>query len=152
MRIGGGRFGPSCSPGTLAGEALQRINAVRASGQSCGGRSMGPAAPLKWDPSLYTAAERHALDMARRNYFEHRSPEGSDVSERVSDTRYNWKSVGENLAGGDRSVAEVVQSWLRSPQHCENLMDPKFRDVAVACEVRPDSEYGTYWTMVLGRK
>ena len=86
------------------------------------------------------------------NYFEHRSPEGRDVADRVSAVRYRWKSVGENLAGGDRSIAEAVDGWLASPEHCQNLMNPRYADVAVACVARPGSEWGTYWTMVLGRR
>ena len=133
-------------------EALQRINAARAAGRRCGGRSMGPAPALRWDQQLHAAAEGHSLDMAKRNYFEHRSPEGRDVSQRVSASRYKWKSVGENLAGGNRSISEAVDSWLTSPDHCENLMDPKYVDVAVACVAESGTEFGTYWTMVLGRR
>lgn len=144
--------GPVASCGMRTEEALQRINAARAAGRRCGGRSMPPAGPLRWDAQLFSAAEAHSQDMARRNYFEHRSPEGREVSQRVSASRYRWKSVGENLAGGDRSIAEAVQGWLDSPDHCENLMDPKFVDVAVACVAQPGTEWGTYWTMVLGRK
>lgn len=133
-------------------EALQRINAARAAGRRCGARSMPPAPPLRWDMQLYSAAAGHSSDMARRNYFEHVTPEGLQVSGRVSASRYKWKSVGENLAGGDRSIAEAVDGWLASPDHCENLMDSKFVDVAVACVAQPGTEWGTYWTMVLGRK
>lgn len=142
----------NCGLRTLADEALQRINAARASGWRCGRRTMGAAGPLKWDGSLHSAASAHAWDMARRNYFEHRSPEGADVASRVAASHYRWKSVGENIAGGDRSVGEVMQSWLASPDHCENIMDPKYVDVAVACVAQPGTEFGTYWTMVLGRK
>jgi uncharacterized protein YkwD len=60
--------------------------------------------------------------------------------------------VGENLAGGDRNVAGAVQGWLDSPSHCENMMNPKFADAAVACVARAGSQWGTYWTMVLGRR
>lgn len=147
--MGGARVA-SC--GASVEEALARINAARAAGFRCGGRAMGPSSPLKWDPSLFSAAEGHSLDMAKRNYFEHRSPEGQDVSHRVSATPYKWRSVGENLAGGDRTVAEAIQGWLESPQHCENMLDPKYRDVALACEARSGTEWGTYWTMVLGRR
>lgn len=133
-------------------EALQRINAARAAGRRCGARNMPPAPPLRWDMQLYSAASVHSSDMARRNYFEHASPEGTQVSQRVSASQYKWKSVGENLAGGDRSIAEAVQGWLNSPDHCENLMDAKYVDVAVACVAQPGTEWGTYWTMVLGRK
>jgi uncharacterized protein YkwD len=133
-------------------EALLRINAARAAGRRCGGRPMSAAPPLQWSEELYTAAFGHSSDMARRNYFEHRSPEGKEVSDRVSAARYKWRSVGENLAGGDRSIAEAVQGWLESPDHCEALMDPRYVDVAVACVAQPATEFGTYWTMVLGRR
>lgn len=133
-------------------EALQRINAARAAGRRCGARNMPPAAALRWDSQLYSAAAGHSADMARRNYFEHVSPEGVQVSARVSASHYKWKSVGENLAGGDRDIGEAVEGWLNSPDHCENLMDPKFVDVAVACVAQPGTQWGTYWTMVLGRK
>lgn len=142
-----------CGLRTLPQEVLDRINAVRATGYRCGGRSMRPVAPLRWDPSLYSAAAGHSLDMARRNYFEHRSPEGGDVRSRATATgTARWKTLGENIAGGDRSVAEVMQAWLESRDHCENLLDPDFQEVAVACAAQPGSQWGTYWTMVLGRR
>jgi uncharacterized protein YkwD len=135
-----------------ADEALRRINAARAVGHHCGWRSMPPAPPLHWDATLQSVAAGHSGDMARRNYFEHRSPEGRTVSERVLAARYKFRLVGENLAGGDGSMAGALQGWLDSPAHCENLMNPRFMDVAVACVGRPGSQWGTYWTMVLGRR
>ncbi|WP_373684599.1 CAP domain-containing protein [Ramlibacter montanisoli] len=45
-----------------------------------------------------------------------------------------------------------MQGWLESAEHCENLMDAKFGDVAVACVAQPGTQWGTYWTMVLARK
>jgi uncharacterized protein YkwD len=143
---------PSGSCSGQAGEALQRINAARAAGQRCGARTMAAANPLAWDPQLYTAAFGHSTDMARRNYFEHQSPSGTTVAERASAARYKWRSLGENIAGGNQSVGDAVQAWLHSPEHCENLMDPRFADVAVACVGQPGTEFGTYWTMVLGRR
>jgi uncharacterized protein YkwD len=113
---------------------------------------MGPARPLKWDAALFSAASGHSLDMARRNYFEHRTPEGADVASRASAVRYPWKTVGENIAAGVRSMPEAVQTWLASPDHCENILNPQFQDVAVACVAQAGTEWGTYWTMVLGRK
>ena len=113
---------------------------------------MPPAPALRWDGNLHAAASGHSQDMARRNYFDHRSPEGRTVSERVRARHYKWKSVGENLAGGDRNVAGAVQGWIDSPSHCENMMNPAFADVAVACVANPRSQWGTYWTMVLGKR
>jgi uncharacterized protein YkwD len=148
----GGPALQACGERVSIEEVLQRINAARASGYRCGRRAMGPAAPLQWDAALYTAAQRHSLDMARRNYFEHRSPDGADVKHRLVAAHYKWKTVGENIAAGVRSMPEAVQAWLQSPDHCENMLDPQFHDVAVACGAQPGSEWGTYWTMVLGRK
>ncbi|MEJ8837808.1 CAP domain-containing protein [Ramlibacter sp. AN1133] len=150
--LGAGPAWLACGPRVSIEEVLQRINAARAAGLRCGRHAMGPAAPLKWDPSLYSAAEGHSLDMARRNYFEHRTPEGADVASRASAVQYRWKTVGENIAAGVRSLPEAMQSWLESPGHCENIMNPQFQDVALACVAQPGTEWGTYWTMVLGRK
>lgn len=135
-----------------AEEALQRINAARASARRCGARTMPPAPPLRWDASLQSAAELHSLDMARGNYFEHRSPSGSSVRDRVSAAHYRFKGVGENLAAGTRDIGDTVHGWLDSPDHCENLMDANFADVAVACAAQDGTEWGTYWTMVLGKR
>jgi uncharacterized protein YkwD len=90
--------------------------------------------------------------MARRNYFDHRSPEGRTVRDRVKATGYKMKLVGENLAGGDRELRGALQGWMDSPAHCENLMNPQFSEVAVACVGRSGSQWGTYWTMMLGRR
>ena len=135
-----------------AAEALRRLNAARASGRSCGGRRMPPAPQLHWDQSLQSVATGHSRDMARRNYFDHRSPEGRTVRDRVAGTPYKTKLVGENLAGGDRQASGAIQGWLESPAHCQNLMNPKFSQVAVACVGQPGSQWGTYWTMVLGQR
>jgi uncharacterized protein YkwD len=150
--MGAGPLPMNCGIAKLPVDMLAKINAARAAARSCGGRRLGPAPPLQWDTSLSGAASSHSTDMARRNYFEHASPEGRDVSQRASSSGYGWKGIGENIAAGDRSVDEVVQSWLQSPDHCSNIMEPKFSDVAVACAEQQGTQYGTYWTMVLGRK
>ena len=142
----------SCGIAALPEEALARLNAERAAGHRCGNRSMPPALPLKWDPSLQAAAAEHSLDMARRNYFEHRTPEGERASQRATRNNYPWKAIGENLAGGDTSVAGVMDGWLDSPDHCAAMLDGVYADVALACVRQPGSTWGTYWTMVLGRK
>lgn len=148
--LGAGRMPGACS--VVSQQVLALVNAARAAGHRCGSRVMGAAGPVAWNDALFSAAQGHSLDMAKRNYFEHSSPEGSRVSDRVSAARYNWKHVGENIAGGDESIEEAVQGWLDSPDHCENMMDPQFADIAVACAAQPGTQWGTYWTMVLGRR
>jgi uncharacterized protein YkwD len=143
-------FHTTCS--VQAQEALRRINAARAHGQRCGWRTMAAAPPLRWNETLQTVAARHSRDMAVRNYFDHKSPDGRTVGERVKSSPYKFQLVGENLAGGDANVGSAIQGWIDSPGHCANMMDPRFADVGVACVGDRRSQWGTYWTMVLGRR
>jgi hypothetical protein len=46
--------------------------------------------------------------------------------------RLQEKLVGENIAYGPKSADEVVQGWLDSPGHCENIMDPRFAEMGIA--------------------
>jgi uncharacterized protein YkwD len=141
-----------CGLGDVQREVLARVNAVRASGYRCGARAMVPVRPAAWDVALYAAAHAHSHDMARRHFFDHRNPEGQGVRQRALAHHYPARVLGENIAGGDNSVAEVMHSWLASAEHCLNILDPEFTDIAVACVREPGSQYRTYWTMVLGGK
>ena len=89
--------------------------------------------------------------MASRNYFSHTSPEGGDAASRATAEGYAWSALGENIAAGDVSVEGVMTTWLGSEGHCRNIMNPVFKDVAVACVARAGTTWGTYWTMVLAR-
>ena len=141
----------SCGIPRLREKLLNEVNAARASGQSCGPRRMPPAPPLAWNDALSSAAAKHSADMARRDYFAHASPEGQRVGTRAAAEGYRWRAVGENIAGGDRSVEIVARGWLASEGHCRNIMNPEFTDIGAACVERAGSTWGTYWTMVLGR-
>lgn len=146
-----GDLSASCGIPGVREEVLQRVNAIRAAGRSCGNRPMPPAPPLRWDEFLFSAAARHSSDMAARDYFNHANPEGQRAGARARAQGYAWRSIGENIAGGDRSVEVVIRGWMDSPGHCRNIMNPDYADVAVACVERIGSTWGTYWTMVLGR-
>lgn len=141
----------SCSIPDLREDLLTRLNALRAQGAQCGSRRMPPAPPLAWSDVLFSAAARHSLDMAAHNYFDHVDARGRRPDQRVSAEGYRWRAVAENIAGGDGSVSSVMRGWQRSPDHCRAMLDPAYADVGVACVERPDSEWGTYWTMDLGR-
>ncbi len=145
-----GKF--SCGNPALREIVVAQVNKARASGRQCGTNWMPPASPLAWNEALFSAAARHSGDMARRNYFDHVTPEGARAGQRVSAQGYRWRGVAENIAAGDRSVERVVEGWLRSPGHCANIMQPEYADVAVACVERDGSTWGTYWTMNLGRR
>jgi uncharacterized protein YkwD len=89
--------------------------------------------------------------MAARNYFSHTSADGRSMVDRVEATGYDWSTLGENIAGGQRSVDEVVAGWMNSEGHCANLMNPRFTEMGVACARNDASTYDLYWTQNLGR-
>jgi uncharacterized protein YkwD len=133
----------------LASRALQLVNEVRARGARCGERSFGPAPPVKLSGTLATVALGHANDMAVHNYFEHQDRSGHSPADRVRAVGYQEKLVGENIAYGPKSADEVVQGWLDSPGHCENIMDPRFAEMGIAFAAGQASKHGLYWVQVL---
>lgn len=141
-----------CGVSRLRDTVLKQVNAARAMPRSCGARPMKAARELAWNRSLAEAAEQHSVDMAARRFFDHINPDGQRVSQRVSAQGYKWRMVGENLAGGDTTVADVIAGWLGSPEHCQNMMSPAYAEVGVACVRQPGSKWGNYWTMVLATR
>ena len=129
-------------------EFLSRINQIRKKGCNCGVTYFQPAPPITWNDDLEQAARGHALDMSERNYFSHTSKNGRSMSDRAIDAGYNYKgfktfAVGENIAQGQMSIAEVMNGWLHSEGHCRNLMNPVFREVGIA-------EIDHYWVQDFG--
>jgi uncharacterized protein YkwD len=92
---------------------------------------------------LVQAARRHAADMVSRGYFEHRSPSGDNAGDRVAATGYDWSAYGENIARGQDSAAEVVQDWMDSPSHRENILTCGFSEVGVGRAY--DADHKAYW-------
>ena len=133
---------------TQATRALQLINDVRARGIHCGDELFGPAPPVTLSGTLAGVALGHASDMAEKNYFEHVDPAGQSPADRVRAVGYSEKLVGENIAFGPKSVDEVVQGWLDSPGHCENIMDPRFAEMGLGLAAGR-AKRGLYWVQVL---
>lgn len=129
-------------------EFLDRINRVRAMGCKCGTTKMAPAPPLVWNERLEEAAYGHAKDMAKKEYFAHDSKDGRKIKDRIFAVGYNNKGfksyeIGENIAMGQESIAEVSDGWFKSEYHCKNLMNPGFREIGVAM-------YNKYWVQDFG--
>ena len=133
----------------LATRALQLVNNVRSRGTHCGKELFGPAPPVALSETLSSVALGHASDMAQNNYFEHEDSQGKSPADRVRATGYKEKLVGENIAYGPKSVDEVVQGWLDSPGHCENIMDPRFAEMGLGYAKNQASKPVLYWVQVL---
>ena len=133
----------------LASRALQLINEARARGMSCGEKLFAPAPPVKLSGTLGDVASGHARDMAQHDYFEHQDLAGHSPADRVRAVGYREKLVGENIAYGPKSADEVVQGWLHSPDHCENIMDPRFAEMGIAYAPGQSARRGLYWVQLL---
>ncbi|WP_120512074.1 CAP domain-containing protein [Photobacterium salinisoli] len=133
---------------SLADEMLAAVNAARAQGQTCGSTWMPAVGPLTWDATLEQTAFLHSSDMANYDYFSHTGLDGSSPSQRVTEQGYNWKTVGENIAAGQKTVSAVMQGWLKSEGHCRNIMNGSFTQMGAASDTNSGSTYGIYWTQV----
>jgi uncharacterized protein YkwD len=143
----------SCNLPNFSKDLLDRINTERRAGANCGGVAKPAAAALGWNATLTDAAKLHSQDMIARNFFDHTNPSGQGVGDRVSAQGYNWNAVGENIAAGQRSVQQVMDGWMASSGHCNNIMNSRYTEVGVACVLQPSdpNRYNYYWTMVLAR-
>lgn len=141
---------PHAALAAEAQDALNRINAYRAAGASCGSRSYEPAPPLAWSPRLEQAAQAHARDMARRRATSHSGGEGSTLSDRVASVGYTWAALGENVSAGYLSIPDALEGWMKSPSHCGNIMGRQFREVGLGAAHSAADAYGWYRAMVLG--
>ncbi|MGZ8246377.1 CAP domain-containing protein [Methylomagnum sp.] len=140
---------PSLMSDTEKQTALSLINAARATRRTCGTASYPAAPPVAWNTLLEQAAQRHSNDMASRNFFSHTGSDRSSPSQRITAAGYVWGAMGENIAAGYPSVQTVVAGWLKSPGHCANIMNSRFKDIGLARAVNTSSRYGTYWTLDL---
>lgn len=148
----GGAATATCGLANFEAELLQRVNARRAAGATCGARgSFAPSADLVWNSALTQAATAHSQDMAAQNYFSHTSLDGRTLDQRVTATGYHWRALAENIAAGYRTIQVVVDGWMASDGHCANIMNPNLRDIGVACAPgTATNAYSNYWTMDLG--
>jgi uncharacterized protein YkwD len=129
---------------------LSRVNALRSTGLVCGGVTQPPTVALSWNMQLQNAANVHAHDMSANNFISHTGSNGRTPDQRAIAAGYSSTNVGENAAGGQQSIQEVVDAWVASPGHCTNLMNARWRDVGVSCARNPASQYGVYWVMDVG--
>jgi uncharacterized protein YkwD len=108
-------------------------------------RAKAGCEPLTVDPRLEQAAEAHSTDMAERDYFGHTTPEGLTFRDRIQSAGYANPQTAENIARGQRDAAQVMNSWMDSPAHRENILDCNLSRVGVGLDAD-----GMYWTQDFG--
>ncbi len=101
--------------------------------------------PLRWSPQLAAVAQAHAEDMARAGFFSHSGSDGAGVGQRLERAGYGWCAAAENIARGQRDLAEVIAGWQGSPGHRRNMLSREMSELGVARAA------GNTWVMVLAR-
>lgn len=147
--LGAGGLLASCTPysyTTATGPAAltpeimaARINEVR----RANGRK-----PVKYNAQLAAAARSQANLMAQKDQLSHDL--GVTLRERVTAAGYVG-AVGENLAGGHKTLEAAIEGWLESNGHRNTLLSDKFTEFGLAV-ARPSgkSRYGIYWALIMG--
>ncbi len=125
------------------------ISIARDNPRTCGQDTFSKAEAVYWNHKLANAAQRHSVDMASKNFLSHTGSDGSTVVQRTNDANYNYRVLAENIAGGQQTSTAVVNDWLNSSGHCANIMSPQLREIGAACVRDVNSDYETYWTLVL---
>lgn len=106
-------------------------------------RAQAGLRPLALDPRLATIAQRHACDMAQQGYLDHTSPDGRGLMDRAGGLT-GFCAIAENIARGQQDIPTVMATWLRSPGHRANLLDPGLTHVGLGRATGP------YWVQVFG--
>lgn len=84
------------------------------------------------NPKLASAALAKANDMLNKQYWDHFGPNGETPWQFIRSSEYVYVFAGENLAKGFRTSEGVVEAWMASPTHRENIMSGNYRDIGVA--------------------
>jgi uncharacterized protein YkwD len=104
--------------------------------------------PLQTNEELNSAARAKLHDIFSQNYFAHISPSGKGISYWVEQAGYDSAVVGENLALGNFSDdSDLVEGWMNSPGHRENILNPHFTDIGVAAG-KGEVEGSNVWVAV----
>lgn len=97
--------------------------------------------PLKADLELSRVAREKSHDMAVNGYFSHNSPTYGSPFDMMKSYGITYNTAGENIAKGQKTPQEVVNAWMNSEGHRENIMNPKFTKIGVGF-----SSQGNIWT------
>lgn len=135
---------------TFRDTMVAMVNHSRLSARQCGTSAAAAVGVVQWNEQLAVAAENHAQDMVDVNFFSHTGSDGLSVADRAEASGYIWRAVGENIAAGQRDIAEVHQGWLDSAGHCRNIMNALYTEIGAACVNGAATDFGNYWVVVFG--
>ena len=93
--------------------------------------------------TLNAAASAHAQDMVNNDYLSHTSLDGMTPGDRATAAGYDWDFMAENIAQGFLTETSVMQAWMVSQGHRDNLVDPRPQEFGLGHD-------GSTWVLMLG--
>ena len=85
---------------------------------------------LTVDSNLSSIAQNWAVTMGQQDTIFHRSNLADGVT-------IDWTRLGENVGMGP-TVSDLMNAFINSPHHYENLVDPRFTRIGVGSVRNPD--------------
>ena len=101
---------------------------------------------LTMDEKLMKAAQDRAKELTKS--FSHTRPNGTSCFTIFEKYKITPTASGENIAAGQRSAAAVMDSWMNSPGHKENIMNNRFKKIGVGLVIVPNDMYSYYWVQM----
>ncbi len=80
--------------------------------------------------------------MAKHDHMSHVGPDGADMGKRLTMAGYHYRVAAENVGVGQKTLAEVVEGWKKSPPHSRNMLlaDAKHMGIALRVPARHSME------------
>jgi uncharacterized protein YkwD len=88
--------------------------------------------PLRLDGRLTRASDSRMVEMIEGEWWGHESPEGSSPFVWMTAADYDYVAAAENLAAGFDTARLLVQSWMESPGHRANILNPAYVDCGIS--------------------
>jgi uncharacterized protein YkwD len=89
--------------------------------------------PLRASLLLDRSAQSWTNAMVSSDVFSH----GTNFAGRISAAGYVWRSAGENIATGFQTPRSVVNAWMASTGHCQNILNPTYGNVGTGVSRAP---------------
>lgn len=102
--------------------------------------------PLTQNWQLSRVARYKSQDMIDKRYFSHTSPTYGSPFRMMESFGIRYSAAGENIAMGQQSPSEVMNAWMNSPGHRNNIMSPSFTQIGVG--LAKDKNGRMYWTQM----
>ncbi|WP_405127663.1 CAP domain-containing protein [Sinanaerobacter chloroacetimidivorans] len=104
---------------------------------------------LTLNTKLAGVAEKKAEDLRDKNYFSHTSPTYGSPFDMMKQFGITYKAAGENIARGQQTPSAVMNGWMNSQAHKNNILNKNFTQIGVGYVT--DSNGGTYWVQMFIR-